>query len=320
MVLGEVSNAPPGFTATGWTLSASTGVAPWTTLATMPIPRRGAAAVAASGKVYVLGGRNFTGQNPGVMVLTVDEYDPQTNTWTMRQAMMATGRTYHAAAAVNGRIFVVGGRASDLNQPLDSVEEYDPVADAWYSRSPMHTPRSFLAVAVVGGRIFALGGDTSGGSTLSSVEEYDPLTDAWEDRTPMLLPRRDFGAATANGKVYAIGTGIEEYDPATDSWAWKTSWSVAPGIEVTSANGKGYLVSAATSGPLFEYDPITNIITELPGSPTPRYEAAVTSLDDKLYMLGGIGYGSFPYSNIALATAERFDFAAFRTLYVHRKN
>ena len=48
---------------------------------------------------------------------------PLTNTWSVG-ANLDQGRSQAAAAVVNGKLLVFGGI---LSQPIDTVEEYDPV-------------------------------------------------------------------------------------------------------------------------------------------------------------------------------------------------
>lgn len=56
-------------------------------------------------------------------VPTVKEYDPANNTWTTK-ASMSTARVGPAAAAVNGKIYAIGGYDNTGN-PVATVEEYD---------------------------------------------------------------------------------------------------------------------------------------------------------------------------------------------------
>src|ERR1700689_3461558 len=83
----------------------------WKELAPMPTPRGSAVAVAVNGKIYVIGGAhaNIPGKPmthplwvgvPMIVVGTVEEYDPATNTWRSR-APMPTGRNHFLAAAVD---------------------------------------------------------------------------------------------------------------------------------------------------------------------------------------------------------------------------
>src|SRR5262249_27768690 len=60
-----------------------------------------------------------------------------------------------AAAAMDGRLYAVGGRIDgNYSRNLASNEAYDPATDRWEQRAPMPTARSGIAAAVLEGRMF----------------------------------------------------------------------------------------------------------------------------------------------------------------------
>jgi hypothetical protein len=77
-------------------------------------------------------------------------------------------RGYLGATSVDGKIYVIGGAYDVLR--LKTVEEYDPLTDAWVIRPDMPTGRSNLQVAASNGRIYAMGGFNV--ILLGIVEEY----------------------------------------------------------------------------------------------------------------------------------------------------
>ena len=127
----------------------------WKSLAPLPGTRGSAVAVEVGGKIYVIGGVTtvegakdpfFTFFGPARVLSTNDVYDPATNTWESRRPM-AVPRNHAFAGAVNGKIYVIGGRTghgfilSATN--TDAVEEYNPAADLWSApKERMPTPRS----------------------------------------------------------------------------------------------------------------------------------------------------------------------------------
>src|SRR5436305_1126533 len=67
-------------------------------------------------KIYVIGGATVLPgasavhpQQPHSSVGAVEEYDPATNSWRSR-APLPTPRNHAVGAAVNGKIYVIGGR------------------------------------------------------------------------------------------------------------------------------------------------------------------------------------------------------------------
>uniref|UniRef100_A0A1I8FEL7 Endonuclease n=1 Tax=Macrostomum lignano TaxID=282301 RepID=A0A1I8FEL7_9PLAT len=73
-------------------------------------------------------------------------------------------------------LYAVGG--SDGQQPLQTVERYDPRANRWMQVASMTTRRKHLGVAVFNNCIYSVGGrdDTT---ELSSAECFDPKMNCW---------------------------------------------------------------------------------------------------------------------------------------------
>ena len=94
----------------------------WTTKASMPTARRYHTSSVVNGKIYVVGGDNSIGDTD-IRLDTVEEYDPETNTWTTK-ASMPTGRGVMTNSIVNGRIYVIGGQRGD--NIVSTVQEYTP--------------------------------------------------------------------------------------------------------------------------------------------------------------------------------------------------
>ena len=87
---------------------------------------------------------------------------------------MITSRDRIAAAVVNNKIYVFGGRNS--NGFLSTVEVYDPLTDTWSIKTSMPTQREGLVSAVVINKIYVIGGCNNSGA-ISVVEMYDPTLD-----------------------------------------------------------------------------------------------------------------------------------------------
>lgn len=56
------------------------------------------------------------------------------------------------------KIYAIGGFGGKDNQPLKSVEVYDPQTDKWKPIPSMNQPRRALAAAVLTDGIYAIGG------------------------------------------------------------------------------------------------------------------------------------------------------------------
>jgi N-acetylneuraminic acid mutarotase len=169
---------------------------------------------------------------------SISSTDVTENTWASK-ASMQVARSNLGVAAVNGKIYAIGGSAE--NGYVGTNEEYDPETDTWSFKKPMPTPRYGFGITVYQNKIYCIGGSSSGGyfsnESIKGVNEvYDPATDTWEIKEPIPTPRRGLGANVVNGKIYLIGgyipdssssTGFsvlslnEVYDPETDSWTMK---------------------------------------------------------------------------------------------------
>ena len=74
-------------------------------------------------------------------VSTVRAYDPALDSWC-EVASMATKRGFHGAAALGGKLYVMGGYNAGEDTSLAQAEVYDPRADGWQPLPSMPTARS----------------------------------------------------------------------------------------------------------------------------------------------------------------------------------
>jgi N-acetylneuraminic acid mutarotase len=213
----------------------------WKALAPMPTKRGAAVAAVVGEKIYVIGGATTApGEtNPAIhptypqrVVGTVEEYDPETNTWRTRNAM-PTPRNHTSAGVVNGKIYVIGGRIGAAfiaaSSNLSNVEAYDPAADKWSPPlAKMPTARSGLVAGVYQGRIYTAGGewqDPNQQTTYRAFEGYDPATNTWAVLPPMVLARHGVAGGVIGNRFYAIsgdvqssGTGVAVSTASVDAF------------------------------------------------------------------------------------------------------
>ena len=193
----------------------------WKALKAMPSTRGSAAAAVVNGKIYVMGGGGPAyGSTDPVLVpdgsnrslSANEEYDPETDSWRER-APLPTPRNHTAAAAVNGKIYVIGGRIGapfiGTSRNTDIVETYEVAADRWsVGAAFMPTARSGHAAGVYNGRIFVAGGEQRDRRLVGgylSMEAYDPATNAWTVLPSMTWPRGGFAGAIAGNRFYMMG-------------------------------------------------------------------------------------------------------------------
>jgi N-acetylneuraminic acid mutarotase len=223
--------------------------------------------------------------------------------WTPK-APLPKAFAVHAACAVDGILYVVGGDDGTSVQSLHQLKTlfaYDPKTDVWTQKKDMPTPRRFVAAAVVDGIIYVIGGGGMGNPVTGAVEAYDPKTDTWAAKTEMPTPRCAHSACAVNGIIYTIGgivalygspvvvRTVEAYDPKTDQWTPKADLpGAACYVAAQVVNG---LIYACYGKQTFAYDPQTDQWTAKAPIPTDwsfNCRASASSVVDGIvYLFGG---------------------------------
>ena len=196
----------------------------------------------------------------------------------------------------------------------------------WTQKANMPTLRSGFTTCVINGKIFAIGGyvDGLGDLSLATVEMYDPKTDTWERKADMPTARTDAATSVVDGKIYAIGgtvlsrfevdvlingevkriprweaediPTVEMYDPATDTWMQKADMPTPRNTKTCVIDGKIYAIGGTSNkvksfrlDTVEVYDPATDTWAKANKMNHARAGAAVSVVDGKIYVMGGIG-------------------------------
>jgi N-acetylneuraminic acid mutarotase len=225
-------------------------------------------ASAAAGRVYAIGGfsTDFAKTHD-----SVEAYDPGADSWRL-VAPMLTPRGNPAAAAIDKRVYAIGGFAPKVG--TDRVEVFDPSANRWARVARLPVALTGLGAVAFKGRIFTAGGGTKDGA-VRAVHIYNPKTDRWSsDAAPMPTARELLKLTQLDGRLYAIGgvseagqflATVERYDPQADSWE-----TVAP-------------------------------------MGTPRGNPGVATAGGRIFVVGGAGGQLGPGTVVALTSSEVFD-------------
>jgi len=155
-------------------------------------------------------------RQPQRSLSTVEEYDPATNTWRPR-APMPTACNHMGCEAVDGKIYIIGGRLSGafiIGFPgnINLVQAFDPASDGWTIKAPMPTARSGLNTASLNGIIYAAGGEVQDEKSLSAFrafEAYHPVSDTWWALPSMLLPRHECIMAAVGNRIHVAGGSVQ---------------------------------------------------------------------------------------------------------------
>lgn len=242
----------------------------WTRLATLPQARHHIALAAEGGLIYAVGG--FSGGFPRWQAQAeVFIYDPATDRWRPGVPLPAP-RAEGVAAAVNGKVYLIGGRvranaqASHFNEHEDTalMEVFDPGNGRWSRAAAAPTARNSAASAVIDGKIHVVGGRQAirqpDGSlrqvNVATLEVFDPATGRWTTRAPMPQAQGGLAAAAHAGKLYVFGG--EQWVPEQKVFA--ESWV---------------------------YDPAVDRWSALPPLPTPRHGLGAASVGNRIHVFGG---------------------------------
>jgi YVTN family beta-propeller protein len=177
-------------------------------------------------RIYAAGGYASTVAN-AAPVNTVEEYDPETDTWRSVASLLTPVAQFGitSAGGVNTAeplqlIHVVLGNTGSESAPSvanpTQVQRFqaDPVgAGAWTAFNPGLTLRRNVGAAgilrIVSSRIFVIGGQDASGNVLPTVEEYvaQAGTLVATPHTDLPAPRADFGISgtLSTNQVYVIG-------------------------------------------------------------------------------------------------------------------
>jgi len=238
----------------------------------------------------------WTTESPAPIELTAP------GTWTVL-APMPTPRQEVAVAALEGRVWVIGGFGPSA-EPVPTVEVYDPATNTWQVRAPLPVALHHAAAAVVGTRLFVIGGYSGGRvrwTPEATVWEYDPARETWVRRAPMPTPRGALAVAVLDGRIHAVGGSAdrpshahEVYDPSEDRWRSANDVPTARD-HLTAVAYQGRLWTLGGRESFFGtqyanveiYDPATDSWRTGPSLPAARGGLAAAVLGDRLYVFGG---------------------------------
>ncbi len=175
----------------------------------------------------------------------------------------------------------------------------------WRELPPISSKRTEVAVTLLDKKIYVVGGFTQNGIT-DRVEVWDAENENWSQIPSLPIPLHHTTVSAVNGKLYVIGgftsnlwTPVNtnyEYDPLKNKWAVKASMPTERGALAAAvidgtiyiAGGANKINNSLINTPALEmYDPENDTWKKLAPLPTPRDHMAASSLNGKLYVIGG---------------------------------
>lgn len=267
-------------------------VSAWDEHRPMDVARSEHPAVVLDGQVVVLGG--FVEPAPGRVGVTaaVEAYDPGADTWR-RLPDLPSPRHHLMAAAVDGRVYAVGGFSESGFEPVSDVWELGE--GGWEERSPLPRPVGAGAAVALDGAIYVVGGVPDPG-----LLRYDPGRDRWETLPAPDVAREHLAAISIDGEVWAIAgrwggvihPSTEIYDPESGTWregpalneARSGFGAVAFGDTIVAAGGEVFGPDRSLSS--VEYLSDGDWVL---GEPIPLglHGNPLVAIDGRLYLPGG---------------------------------
>jgi Uncharacterized protein conserved in bacteria len=283
----------------------------WVTKAQMHTPRGDLGVAAVNGKIYAIGGIIKPAQydpaahtslpliTPPELTDANEEYDPATNTWSIK-ADIPTARAEFATAVIGNRIFCIGGESQTSYRA--ATEVYDTQTNNWTGKAALPIDvESPLQAVVIQEKIYV--------TSRSANYVYDPLNNNWTEFASISLAiNGSFCCSTFDNKLYVISSPfIQIYDPATGNWTKGSQIPVALTQPIAVAT---YGVDAPKRIYVFDgsiaasYDPQTTIWeagSSLPSTQTVinfvktdvtnQGHFGVAVINDRIYVVGGQGEG-----------------------------
>ena len=232
-------------------------------------------------------------------------------------AAAPSARTEDAAAAVGGRIWVLGGYGPD-GATLATAEVYDTAAGTWARGPDLPVAVNHAMAATLDGALYVAGGNDG---TRPSTQLARLDGDRWRTLAPLPQGRSAGGLIALDGRLYLVGGVVsgglaadtQVYDPAADRW------SPAPGLPTprehlgaAASGGKLYVVGGRVGGvgnnlaAAEAFDPGSGRWSAVADLPTARGGLAATATAaGQVVAVGGEAAATFPQ-------AEAFDPASGR--------
>lgn len=279
----------------------------WTTCAALPTALRGLSAVAANGKIYVLGGKTNSGYSNNVY-----EYDPSSNQWisfSTAPFSAAYGGTVYCSS--KNKIYYMGGVIDDTPSSTSYLGKAYAMSastglwDASPKSMPFMTADFGAAPDSSSGLFYIVGGTFYSGeeTPYPDIQVFNTASETFAASTLALMPaplsRYGNCAAVIGGNLYLLSgagvNGVDVYAISSDIWHEPNSPlpdEITAGA-VAEAGGKLYVVDGGFFSPLVgearAYDPASNSwSTKTAKDPLPRIYSAYGVYNDKIILAEGM--------------------------------
>ena len=223
------------------------------------------------------------------------------------RAVLLERNSEFATAALDGKVYVLGGYPTSPAQTRPTLQIYDTATNTWKLGMPSPVPLHHPMIAGVNGKLYSLGGQPNTNLTL----EYDPAADRWTEKARMPTSRGGGAAAVIGTKIYVVGArpdvaaaadnAFDVYDVATNMWATLPKLpppNLRNHLAAVAIDGKIYVaggryneccVSAPMTDALHVFDPANNMWTQKANMRRPRGGVAGVAANGCFHVFGGEG-------------------------------
>ncbi len=257
-------------------INANGTIGSWNTTTSFGTARIAHSAAVYKDYIYVVGGAS-AGPTP----INDVQYAPINNggrgtvsSWSTNANSFITARYWHASAAYNGYIYILGG----TNGTTFNDVQYAPInangtIGTWTATTSFSTARYEPTAHAYNGYLYILGGG-NGSNTFNDVQ-YAPINangtiGTWTATTSFTTSRQDHASAIYNGYMYIMGGANQggaklndvQYAPINangtiGTWTATSSFTtVRQGLTSVTANGYIYILGGWTNANGTHYDDV----------------------------------------------------------------
>ena len=167
-----------------------------------------------NGKFYAMGGRSS--DNPGSEFTNPFEYDPGSNSWTIKSATYPDNQVNNMACAVMNQggtdyIYCVGGSEVATQTATGRVFRYEPITDTistvpanWPSGDQNFVPGGF---SVFNNNMYILGGFEINVAMDDNIWQFDPVALTWTHKNAHLPTQLGYIPQATIGNLIYTGGG-----------------------------------------------------------------------------------------------------------------
>jgi N-acetylneuraminic acid mutarotase len=307
------------------------GITPWIELVSTPLPQilYEHTAVAANGRLFIVGGRNSSGLKQtvyGAAILSDGTLAPWQTMPSLPQPLH-----HHATVKAGGSLFVIGGqRRLSPDEPVATVYRAAVAANGdlsnWVELTETPLPQALhnLRAAVVNGYLFVIGGQNSDGQRQPTVYrasfKADATLYAWTTTVALPVSLENHAIAAAGNCLFVtggnsdLGQRSEVYSAAVGADGEITAWQELAnarlpqpleGHTATVVGGNLFIVGGYSGLPDHDRNEVYRAAIyadctlepweELTEAILPRrvQDHATATVDGYLFVTGGHRYGNF---------------------------